>query len=85
MYKQQFNVIVSGRDLMRIYPNLDYHLFITADLEERIKRKMKQYGQNASYDEIKENILKRDELQENQDIIKYMTIQLKLMWPIVLQ
>ena len=23
MYKQQFNVIVSGRDLMRIYPNLD--------------------------------------------------------------
>ena len=70
MYKQQFNVIVSGRDLMRIYPNLDYHLFITADLEETIKRKMKQYGQNASYDEIKENILKRDELQEKSGYYK---------------
>ena len=43
MYKQKFNVIVSGRDLMNIYPTLDYHLFIEADLEERVKRKMKQY------------------------------------------
>ena len=70
MYKKQFNVIVSGRDLMRIYPNLDYHLFIIADLEERIKRKMKQYGKNANYDEIKENIVKRDVLQENSGYYK---------------
>ena len=70
MYKKQFNVIVSGRDLMRIYPNLDYHLFIIADLEERIKRKMKQYGKNANYDEIKENIVKRDVLQEKSGYYK---------------
>lgn len=24
-YKKQYNVIVSGRDLMKIYPDLDYH------------------------------------------------------------
>lgn len=70
MYKEQFNVIVSGRDLMKIYPNLNYHLFITADLEERIKRKMKQYGKNDSYAELKENILKRDELQEKSGYYK---------------
>lgn len=70
MYKKEFNVIVSGRDLMRIYPNLDYHLFIIADLEERIKRKMKQYDKNANYDEIKENIVKRDVLQENSGYYK---------------
>ena len=64
MYKQKFNVIVSGRDLMNIYPNLDYHLFIEADLEERVKRKMKQYGENANYDEVKQNIVERDKLQE---------------------
>ncbi len=64
MYKQKFNVIVSGRDLMQIYPNLDYHLFIEASLEERIQRKLKQYGDNANYDEIKKNIVARDELQE---------------------
>lgn len=64
MYKQKFNVIVSGRDLMQIYPNLDYHLFIEASLEERIQRKLKQYGENANYEEIKKNIVARDELQE---------------------
>lgn len=63
-YKEKFNVIVSGRDLMKIYPDLDYHFFITASLEERIKRKMIQYGNNGKYQEIKQNIKKRDELQE---------------------
>ena len=62
-YKEKFNVIVSGRDLMNIYPNLDYHFLITASLEERVKRKMKQYGENSNYEEVKENIVKRDELQ----------------------
>ena len=28
---------------MKIYPNLDYHFFITASLEERIRRKSIQY------------------------------------------
>ncbi len=64
MYKEKFNVIVSGRDLMNIYPNLDYHLFITADLDERVRRKMIQYGENANKEEIKENIEKRDNLQK---------------------
>ena len=64
MYKQKFNVIVSGRDLMNIYPDLDYHLFIEADLEERVKRKMKQYGESANYDEVRQNIMERDKLQE---------------------
>lgn len=64
MYKQEYNVIVSGRDLMNIYPNLNYHFLITASLEERIKRKMKQYGEGSNYEEIKQNITKRDELQE---------------------
>ena len=37
--KQNYNVIISGRSIMKIYPNTEYHLFITADLDERIKRK----------------------------------------------
>ena len=63
-FKKQFNVIVSGRDLMKIYPNLDYHFFITATLEERIKRKIRQYGKDANLEEVKQVILKRDDLQE---------------------
>lgn len=64
MYKEKYNIIVSGRDLMNIYPNLDYHLFITADLNERVKRKMIQYGEDANEQEVKENIEKRDNLQK---------------------
>lgn len=63
-YNKKFNVIVSGRDLMNIYPDLDYHLFIEADIEERVKRKMKQYGENADYNKVKQNIVERDKLQE---------------------
>jgi cytidylate kinase len=64
MYKEKYNVIVSGRDLMRIYPNLDYHLFITASLDERVRRKMIQYGKEANMKEIRDNIEKRDKLQQ---------------------
>lgn len=63
-FKNKFIVIVSGRDLMKIYPNLDYHFFITASIEERVKRKMNQYGTDSKYEEIKQNILERDKLQE---------------------
>ena len=63
-FKQNYTVIVSGRDLMKIYPNLDYHFLITASLEERVKRKCIQYEGKIAEKEVKENIVKRDELQE---------------------
>ncbi len=62
--KSIYNVIVSGRALTTIYPDLDYHLFITADIDERVKRKCMQYNNKESFEEIKKNILKRDRLQE---------------------
>lgn len=62
--KEKYNVIVSGRALMEIYPNLDYHFFITASLEERAKRKLNQYNGKIGFKELKEHISKRDELQE---------------------
>ena len=63
-FKEKYNVIVSGRALNTIYPNLNYHFFITASLEERVKRKAIQYGQNANLDELREHIQTRDDLQE---------------------
>ena len=59
-YKVRYNVIVSGRALTTIYPDLDYHFFIIADLEERVKRKCQQYNDKEDYEEIKNNIIKRD-------------------------
>lgn len=68
--KEKYNVIVSGRALMEIYPDLDYHFFITASLEERAKRKLKQYNNEVSLEEFKEHIAKRDELQEKTGFYK---------------
>ena len=62
--KQKSNVIVSGRSVMKIYPDADYHLFITASLEERVARKYIQYKGEINKEEIRVDILKRDELQE---------------------
>lgn len=64
MYKKQFNIIVSGRDLVNIYPDLDYHFFITASLEERVRRKCIQYNESIDKEEIRKNIIQRDSLQE---------------------
>ena len=65
-FKREHNVIVSGRSIMQIYPNVDYHLFITASLEERVKRKCIQYNdsEKESIKEVKKNIKTRDFLQK---------------------
>lgn len=61
-YKENYNVIFSGRDTKRIYPELDYHLMLTADIDKRVEWKAYQYP-NISKDELKEQIELRDELQ----------------------
>ena len=72
--KGNYNVIVSGRSLMKIYPDSDYHFFITASLDERVKRKLIQYGNNESEKEIRDNIVKRDILQEKSGFYEYSSI-----------
>lgn len=69
--KNEYNVIVSGRSVMKIYPKCDYHLFIIADLDERVRRKCNQYNNKESKEEIKENIIKRDKLQEKAGFYEY--------------
>ncbi len=69
-FKKNYSVIVSGRALMEIYPNLDYHFLITASLEERIRRKSIQYKEKVDLAELKQNIQRRDELQERAGFYK---------------
>lgn len=61
--KKTHTIILSGRSIMKIYPEIDYHFFITASLDERVRRKCKQYKTDDER-EIRENIQKRDELQK---------------------
>lgn len=69
-YKEKYNVIVSGRALMEIYPDLDYHFMITASLDERVKRKANQYGENINIKELRKHIELRDKMQEEAGFYK---------------
>ena len=70
MYKKEHNVIVSGRDLMKIYPKLDYHFLIVASLEERIRRKNIQYEGKIAQEQLKKHIQERDFLQKESGFYK---------------
>ena len=62
--KKEHDVIVSGRSIMKIYPEIDYHLFITASLKERVNRKCIQYKSNENKSSVRKNIILRDILQK---------------------
>lgn len=69
-FREKSNVIFSGRDILKIYPKTKYHFFITADIEARVERKNIQYEGKVSKDELREHILKRDNLQEKAGFYK---------------
>lgn len=77
-YKEKYNVILSSRDIIKMYPNVDYHLFITASLETRVNRKFIQYEGKVSKEEIRENIMKRDALQEQSGYYKIYDKTIKI-------
>ena len=76
--KEDYNVIVSGRSVMKIYPECDYHFFIIADLDERVRRKCMQYNNKETAEEIRNNIIKRDELQKQAGFYEYSEITIEI-------
>lgn len=57
-------VIMEGRDITTVvFPNATYKIYLDADVEERARRRFKENqekGIQASYEEILDNIKKRD-------------------------
>ena len=76
--KEKYNIVFSGRALMEIYPELDYHFFITADLDERVRRKSIQYKNKIQLNVLKEHIETRDRLQENSGCYKIYPNTIKI-------
>ena len=68
--KKDYNVIFSGRDTVNIYPKLNYHFFITADIDERVKRKLSQYEGKMDFETLKKHIEERDKLQKDSGYYK---------------
>ena len=66
------NVVMEGRDITTVvFPNADYKFYLDATLEERVKRRFKEYQEkniDMSYDEIYENIKARDYNDSHKEI-----------------
>lgn len=63
-FREDYNVILSSRDIVKMYPDFTYHFFIDASIEERINRKYMQYNKEIEKEKIREMIEERDKLQK---------------------
>ena len=58
------DVVMEGRDITTVvFPNADYKFYLDASLEERVHRRFlenKEKGIDVSYEEVLDNIKKRD-------------------------
>lgn len=66
------DVIMEGRDICTyVFPNADVKIYLDASIEERAKRRYKENQEkniNMSYEEVIENIRKRDENDKSKEI-----------------
>lgn len=65
-------VIAEGRDTGTVvFPDADVKIFLVANLDERTNRRMKEFaetGKDISFDQIKENLSKRDYIDSNREV-----------------
>ena len=69
-FRRDYNIILSSRDIVKMYPDVTYHFFIDASIEERTNRKYMQYNKEIPKEQIKEMIQERDGLQEKSGYYK---------------
>ena len=66
------NVIMEGRDICTyVFPNANVKIYLDASIEERAKRRYKENQEkniDMTYEEVYENIRKRDENDKNKEI-----------------
>ncbi len=65
-------VVVEGRDITTVvFPNADLKIFLTATIEERAKRRVKEYrskGIEIDFDQVVENITERDRIDSSREV-----------------
>lgn len=69
---EEKNVIMEGRDICTyVFPNANVKIYLDASIEERAKRRYKENQEkniDMTYEEVYENIKKRDENDKNKEI-----------------
>lgn len=74
--QQQFgkntNIVAEGRDTGTVvFPNADVKIFLIASIEERAKRRLKEFhdkGENLSINEISDNLATRDKIDSTREV-----------------
>jgi len=65
-------VVMDGRDIGTVvFPNAEVKLFMTADPDVRTERRLLELegnGQKSTFDEVKDNLTKRDYMDMNRDV-----------------
>lgn len=65
-------VVMDGRDIGTVvFPNAEVKLFMTADPDVRTERRLLELegnGQKSTFDEVKDNLTKRDYIDMNRDV-----------------
>lgn len=69
---QQKGIVMDGRDIgTTVFPKAELKIFVTASPEIRAQRRfdeLKAKGQEASFDEILENVKQRDFIDQNREV-----------------
>lgn len=69
---EEGNVVAEGRDVTTVvYPNADIKIFLTASIDERAKRRFKEFqaqNQSITLDEVKANLEKRDKIDSSRAV-----------------
>ncbi len=65
-------IVMEGRDIGTVvFPHADVKIFLTADLEQRVKRRAKEFGEKGieiTLNEIKDNINHRDDIDSTRTV-----------------
>jgi CMP/dCMP kinase len=65
-------IVMEGRDIGTVvFPEADVKIFMTASIEARSERRMKEYmekGTDISLEDVKENLLSRDKIDSQRDV-----------------
>ncbi len=65
-------VVAEGRDTTTVvFPNADFKIYLTADLDVRAERRLKEYkdkGIVITFDEVRDNLAKRDKIDSSREI-----------------
>nr|WP_027729225.1 (d)CMP kinase [Treponema sp. C6A8] len=66
MITASLSIVCEGRDMTTVvFPNAEYKIYLDASAEVRAKRRFDQGVSDMTLEEIKESIIKRDEMDKN--------------------